>query len=200
MTRQSHTHYVLASMLGAGVFIGAGSLVYAQQGTGGNESTLADLTAEQAMPVPPTPEGKLALGKQVAKQGKQLSHNVSNLLDQSRQAKDVIQMTCLEDKLTQANVNSNNAEQHLGALRQAIQTKDSDRQVHEATVLGVLGRKFNVLQQEAGQCVGQDLYETGKTKVVMTVDAKTPRENAGRPAFPDMPSIPMVPPPSSPIE
>ncbi len=171
----------------------------AQQSVESEDESSAALNHQPAKPLPATPEGKIEMGQQVIKQGRQLSRNVAQLLNQARQDKDVIQSTCLDDKLTQANVSTRNAEQRLEALHQAIQTKDADRQAHEATVLSVLGRKLSVLEQESGQCVGQDLYETGETKVTTTIDPKTPKEKAANPPLPDMPSLPVVPPPVSPV-
>lgn len=188
----------LAAMAGAIVALAVG-LAQAQSGASVAEVPGVSEPAK-AQPIPQSAEGKLELGRRVVKQGRQLSRSVSNLLNEARQDKDVIQMTCLDDKLTQTNVSTRNAEQRLGALQQAIQTKDADRQEHEATVLSVLGRRLTVLEKESGQCVGQDLYETGETKVTMSVDPNTPRENASKPPLPDMPSIPIVPPPSSPID
>lgn len=195
----SKINQMLAVLTGAAAALAVG-LAQAQGGTSATGDVQGVSEPANAHPIPATAEGKLELGRRVVKQGKQLSRSVSNLLNQAREDKDVIQMTCLDDKLTQTNVSTRNAEQRLGALRQAIQTKDLDRQDHEATVLSVLGRRITVLEKESGQCVGQDLYETGETKVTMTVDPNTPRENASKPPLPDMPSIPMVPPPSSPVD
>ncbi|MCB9667317.1 MAG: hypothetical protein H6715_04250 [Myxococcales bacterium] len=199
MSRLPITIKTLAGLFGGLALIAVG-LVEAQPSIGAEVETSAASSNQPATPLPATPEGKIQLGQQVIKQGRQLSRNVAHLLNQARQEKDVIQSTCLDDKLTQANVSTRNAEQRLQALEQAIQTKDADRQAHEATVLSVLGRKLNVLEQESGQCVGQDLYETGETKVTTTIDPKTPKEKAANPPLPDMPSLPVVPPPISPVQ
>jgi hypothetical protein len=92
------------------------------------------------------------------------------MLEEARKESDIIKITCLDDKLTQINVNLRTAESRLDALRKAV---DPDRRIHEYTVLTVLGQKLQVLDQEAHQCVGQAMYETGATKVTTVIDTGT---------------------------
>jgi hypothetical protein len=114
-------------------------------------------------------EDLISQGDAVVRRGNAESQSVRNMLDEARKEADIIKITCLDDKLTQIDVNLRTAETRLDALRQAV---DPDRRVHEYTVLTVLGQKLQVLDQEAHQCVGQAMYETGVTKVVTEVDTR----------------------------
>jgi len=132
--------------------------------------------------------------------GNQLSRRVSASLDSARREQDIIQVTCVNDKLTQVNANLRTAEQRAGNLRAAADSGDQSRANHEYVVLVVLGQKFDVLDRESSQCVGQDIFETGATRVETTIDPASPTENPsvapGGDGFSS--SGPFVPPPASP--
>jgi hypothetical protein len=89
------------------------------------------------------------------------------MLDDARRDADVIRVTCLNDKLTQINANLRTAQVRYASLGRTV---DADQRKHEQTVLAVLGQKLAVLDQEANQCIGQDLYETGPTKIITEID------------------------------
>jgi hypothetical protein len=104
-----------------------------------------------------------------------LSQRVAQMLDDARRDADVIRVTCLNDKLTQINANLRTAQSRHATL---LRTVDIDQRRHELTVLSVLGQKLQVLDQESNQCVGQDLYETGPTKITTEIDTSLlPFEN-----------------------
>ena len=99
--------------------------------------------------------------------GTTLAQTVRRMLEEARKEADIIKITCLDNKLTQIDVNNRTAEARLDALKKAV---DNDRRTHEFTVLTVIGQKLQVLDQEAHQCVGQSMYDTGATKVVTEID------------------------------
>jgi hypothetical protein len=109
-----------------------------------------------------------------------------------------MRVTCLNDKLTQVNANLRTAGARSDSLREAVQMNDDARRNHEFTVMTVLGQKFRTLEQEANQCIGQDIFETGTTRVETTIDPETPEEDPSTVnAFPEIP-VPFIPPPASP--
>jgi len=119
--------------------------------------------------------------------GSVLAQRISAMLEEARREADIIRVTCLNDKLTQVNANMRTAQARMAEFASAT---DPDTRNHEATVLGVLAQKFQVLDDEANRCVGQDIYDTGSTKVQTDIDtAKLP--------FEEEPSLPSAPPPSS---
>ncbi|MBN1654664.1 MAG: hypothetical protein JXA30_12910 [Deltaproteobacteria bacterium] len=112
-------------------------------------------------------EVQIEEGQAVVAYGKNLNERISNMLSEARKESDIIRITCLNDKLTQTNANLRNAQQRLKALTDAV---DRETRNHEYTVLMVLKQKFKTLDQEAGQCVGQDIYEIGQTQVTTEID------------------------------
>jgi hypothetical protein len=103
----------------------------------------------------------------IVTRGTGLSQRVTQMLDDARRDADVIRVTCLNDKLTQINANLRTAQGRYASLQRIV---DAEQRKHELTVLSVLGQKLQVLDQEANQCVGQDLYETGPTKITTEID------------------------------
>lgn len=145
---------------------------------------------------PPTPEELVAQGEGIIRRGMAISKSVRTMLESARKDADIIRITCLDDKLTQINANLRSAETRIDALRKAV---DAELRVHEYTVLSVLGNKLQVLDQEAHQCVGEAMYETGETTVVTEIDTDMlPFEET--PSVPPVvlpPSLPTLPPHAS---
>jgi hypothetical protein len=118
---------------------------------------------------------QLTAANDILNRGAKLSQRVGQLLDEARRDADMIRVTCLNDKLAQVNANLNTAQTRLTAFQKA---SDGDSRNHEFTVLSVLGQKFQALEQGANGCVGQDLYDTGPTKVTTEIETSTqPFEN-----------------------
>jgi hypothetical protein len=145
-----------------------------------------------------TPEEQLAEGERIATRGTQLSRRLQTMLDEARRERDIILVTCLDDKLTQVNANLRTLTQRLESHRQAIDGQDPGRRDHEFTVITVLGQKFDVLEQEANQCLGQDVFETGATRVTSVIDPDVPVEDPVVTPVPTPAPVPFIPPPASP--
>lgn len=142
---------------------------------------------------------QLAEAEKVDKKANQISRRIQAMLAQARRDKDIIRVTCLNDKLTQVDANLRTLQERIGNLQAAVQSSDTDRRDHEYTVITVLAQKFTVLEQEANQCVGQDIFETGATRVVTQISPTTPEENPNQlNKTPGMEEIPFIPPPISP--
>ena len=161
---------------------GAGSTVNAQTtGTTGTTGATGSLRGTNAMSATsstttttsglPQPSAANAAPQEsadaIVQRASNLSQRVSQMLDEARRDADMIRVTCLNDKLTQINANLRTAQGRLASLQKAV---DVDQRNHELTVLTVLGQKMQVLDQESNQCVGQDLYETGPTKVTTEIN------------------------------
>jgi putative NIF3 family GTP cyclohydrolase 1 type 2 len=162
---------------------------------------MATAATGQAEPPPPgqapakkvvNPAEQAATARAVLQRAQVLAQRISQMLEEARREADIIRVTCLNDKLTQVNANMRTAQTRMAAYDNA---SDPEQKNHEATVISVLGQKFQVLDQEANRCVGQDLYETGTTKVQTLIDtAMQPfDENVGTPAPPPPPAVPDVP-------
>jgi len=141
---------------------------------------------------------QLIEGERISAHGTTVSQRVDSMLEEARRERDIIRVTCLNDKLTQLNANLTIAEQRLSSLRQALSAQDSDSADHEFTVMTVLGQKFNVLEQEANQCIGQDIFETGTTQNSTSIDPNAPDEDPTVIPDPPIVEVPFIPPPLSP--
>ncbi len=144
-----------------------------------------------------TPEQQLQEAQQVQQRGTDLSRRVSVMLDEARQERDIIRVTCVNDKLTQVNANLRTVELRLTNLQDAIAAQDASRRNHEFTVIAVLGQKFVVLDREAAQCIGQDIFETGSTRVITEIDPNNPDDDPTVLPDPVEIVIPFIPPPAS---
>lgn len=183
-----HSLRYLVAALGIGIC--AIGVVSAQEGEG------EEIAVRQ--PANLSPADKVAGAQQIVLRGGRLSERVTNLLNEARRDADMIRITCLNDKLTQINANLRSAEARLEALKSAV---DTDLQDHEFTVISVLGQKFTTLDQEANQCVGQEVYETGGSanSVEVNEDQAGGSEDASNPPQPPPPVVVgAVPPPFSP--
>jgi hypothetical protein len=140
----------------------------------------------------PNAAEQAATARATVQRGSSLALRISQMLEEARREADIIRVTCLNDKLTQVNANLRTAQARMTAFETAT---DPDQRSHEATVLGVLGQKFQVLDQEANRCVGQDIYDTGSTKVQTDIDtAYLPfEEDVSTPVAPPPAAIPDLP-------
>jgi hypothetical protein len=145
---------------------------------------------------------QLSAAEQVAEaqateeRGMNVSRRVLAMLDEARRERDIIRVTCLNDKLTQINAHLRTLQSRRENLQDAVDTGDESRRNHEFTVITVIGQHFRTLEQEANACVGQDIFETGTTRVVVDIDPSTPEEDLVV-RDPGQPEVPFIPPPAS---
>ena len=185
MTRVTGKGTMIEAIL-AVLLLSASAGVVAAQATSGSlgaraENVRAPNAAEQA-----------ATARATIQRGSMLAQRITTMLEEARREADIIRVTCLNDKLTQVNANMRTAQARMTAFETAA---DPEQRKHEATVLGVLGQKFQVLDQEANRCVGQDIYDTGSTKVETDIDtAMLPFEtDVSTPVAPTPIAIPGLP-------
>ena len=140
------------------------------------------------------PQERLDEATRIRERGEQISRRLLSQLDEARRERDIIRVTCLNDKLTQVNAHRRSASDRLERLVEADQIGDRERAQHEYTVLTVLGQQFRVLEAEANGCIGQDIFETGTTRVITDIDPETPDEHLRLPVPPAV-VVPAIPPP-----
>jgi hypothetical protein len=159
-------------------------------------ATSGTATPAATQGTPATPQDLIADGESVLRRGGLVSSGVRDMLEDARKDADIIRITCLDDKLTQINANLRSVETRLDALRKAV---DPDRRTHEHTVLTVLAQKLQVLDQEAHQCVGEAMYETGQTKILTEIDTDMIpfEETPSTPPVIAPPTLPTLPPPTT---
>ncbi len=187
------TRYAVTLALAA--LLAGGGIALAQDRSGSSPEDDASADVERRANL--TGPEQLAEAERIETRANQISRRVQQMLDEARRERDILRVTCLNDKLTQINANARTTSTRGDALREAVQMNDDARRDHEFTVLTVLGQKFRTLEQEANQCVGQDIFETGTTRVETSIDPATPDEDTSAVlSYPEVP-VPFIPPPAS---
>jgi hypothetical protein len=181
------------------ISLGGLGLAVAQSGDGANADDAggeeeAGMDVERRANL--TPEQQRLEAEEIVTKGNNVSRQVASMLDEARQERDIIRVTCLNDKLTQINANLRTATTRAEALDDAVEAQDAPRRNHEFTVLTVIAQKIQTLEREAQQCIGEDIFETGATTVETTVDDDTPVDPDELPEQPV--PVPVLPPPVSP--
>ena len=144
-----------------------------------------------------TAADQVAEAQRILGNGQSLSVRVQGMLDQSRREGDVLRVTCLDDKLTQVNAHVRTLGDRVEALQEAVRLADEARRNHEYTVIIVLGQNLVVLDRSASECIGQDMYETGTTRVVTTIDPNTPDIDPTDLVIVHTEGVPFIPSPAS---
>lgn len=197
MTGSSRIRRALLA-LGLLALLAGGGFAFAQQGEfdapvdQGEEGEVA-VRQREAL----SPQEQVEEANKIQDRAVQSSRRLQAMLDEARRDGDIIRVTCINDKLTQVNANLRTLQQRVDSLTAAVDGGDANRGGHEYTVITVLAQKFQVLDQEANQCVGQDVFETGATKVETAVDPATPDEDPGVLHEPPEVEAPFIPPPAS---
>jgi hypothetical protein len=102
---------------------------------------------------------------------------VQTMLGAARRERDIIKVTCLNDKLTQIDVNSRTAHDRLTALREAVDRNDDGARNHEFTILTVLKQKIDTLSLEADQCAGIEGDVFGRPQLQVIIDPNITTED-----------------------
>lgn len=110
---------------------------------------------------------QLTAAQDVVSRAERLSTRIATMVSQAQRDKDIMRVECLDDKLAQVNANLRTARARLSVLEAQ---RDPQMRAQAVTVLQVLEQKFQVLDQEASQCIGQNIFETGSTKLQTDID------------------------------
>lgn len=118
-----------------------------------------------------------------------------DLLQQARAAKDIVQMNCVNEKLTQIKGLLRLSEQASVLMFDAMAKGTEDVVNHEFSKIAVAHQKSMLLRAEAEQCVGELSIYTGDTEVTVEIDETIPVTDPTQPIPP--PPGPDVPPVAS---
>ena len=122
---------------------------------------------------------------------------IQGLQEEAKRQKDIIRLNCVTDKLVQARVNANIAEQSMASLQEGVAKNDEGSETHEFTRLTIVNQKVTVLGAEAENCIGEDLSFVGATRVDIEIDPNIPQYD---PTTPGSPFIDITrPPEASPV-
>ncbi|MBX7196232.1 MAG: hypothetical protein K1X94_29520 [Sandaracinaceae bacterium] len=177
--------------------LAVGGIAFAQNADGTEDQGAEEAAMQVRRAADMTPADQVAEGQRLLSNGQSLSSRVQGMLDQSRREGDVLRVTCLDDKLTQVNAHVRTLSDRVEALQEAVRVADEARRNHEYTVIIVLGQNLVVLDRAASECIGQDMYDTGTTRVVTTIDPSTPDINPTDLVIVPSEGVPFIPSPAS---
>jgi hypothetical protein len=153
-----------------------GGVAWAQQPAAtstGAQAPAVELSVKQKAEL--TPQETVAQARDYQQQMATVIHGIQGLQETARRQKDIIKLNCVTDKLIQAKVNANIADQASASLQDNVARGDDAGRQHEFTRLTILNQKVQVLRTEAENCIGEDLSFVGAARVDVETDPSIPR-------------------------
>jgi hypothetical protein len=114
----------------------------------------------------------------------QVVKRIQSLQEEAKRQKDIIRLNCVTDKLVQARVNMNIADQSMATLQESVAKNDEGAETHEFTRLTIVNQKLTVLGAEAENCIGEDLSFVGATRIDIEIDPNIPQYDPTTPGSP----------------
>ena len=99
-----------------------------------------------------------------------IANRIQGLLAQARRERDLIKVTCLNDKLTQINVSIRSFEERMTQHEEAARASNGERRDHHYRIMVILAQRARVLRSEAESCVGETDVVFGETEVTTEID------------------------------
>jgi hypothetical protein len=144
----------------------------------------------------PDPE-KLKRSQEYLVQMRQALRSILGKLEEARDAKDVVKLNCINEKLTNIKGLLRISEQADIALQEAVAKREQQTAEHEFSKLTIARQKVEQLRAEAEQCVGMLAFETGPTEVTVEEPQDLPQLDPTQ--TPPPPPVVNRPPPASPV-
>lgn len=155
--------------------------------------TLADVDVANAQSLS-TPE-KQARAEKMLGEMRDALRRVTEILGEARTSKDIVQLNCVNEKLTQVKGLLRISEDASVKMYDAVASATQDVINHEFTKISVAHQKTVILRAEAEQCVGELSVYTGETEVTVEIDPDISDRDPTQPDAP--PPGPEVPPVAS---
>jgi len=102
---------------------------------------------------------------------------IEQLAQIARRSKDIIRLNCVNDKLIQARGHLNLAEGAARKFREALSRRDEEARQHEFSRLTIVHQKMLAINQEAENCVGEELSYVADTMVEFSIDPSITQED-----------------------
>jgi len=180
----------LASIGLSFLILGGLSVAFAQSPTNSSAPTAAAQPAVGSEVV--GPQQMRAQAQSFLPQMDQSAQTVRRQLEQSREARDVVKVLCLNDKLNQIDVAIRAARDRIPVLMAALDKNETENSRHEFAVLQVLRERVRTLVQESNQCIGEEAGFVGESKVIVSIDPGIPSNDPT--LFPSDTGVIFVPP------
>lgn len=133
----------------------------------------------------PTAEKK-STAEQMLREQRSAVVRGTDLLSEARSKNDIIQLNCVNEKLTQLKGLLKLSENASLAMYEAIAATSQDEINHQYTKIVVAHQKSGSLKAEAEQCVGELSVYSGQTEVEVEIDSTITSAD---------PTLPILPPP-----
>lgn len=164
------------------------SVAFAQSATSNATATVQTTQTPDAL----SPQQMRTQAQTFLPQMDQSAQTVRRQLEQSREARDVVKVLCLNDKLNQIDVAIRAARDRVPLLMSALDKNDAENSRHEFAVLQVLRDRVRTLVQESNQCIGEEAGFVGESKVIVSIDPGIPSND--QTLFPSETNTIFVPP------
>jgi len=169
MRRLSNKFYVVGAVAAVVVSSVLGD-VSAQKSTPAAEDTgigrSGDSIGEEKM----TREQKVAWVEEQVAAAQHIYQRVESMLVQAKKEKDSIKISCLQDKLTQLEVNLQGIEERRMLFEDAIANDDAGDADQQFTILGIYISRVQSLMAEAENCIGEGDVVIGDADTTLTID------------------------------
>ena len=143
---------------------------------------------------------QLSQAEQILTRARELRETLISRIDAANGRSDIVMVDCLTPLLTQIEGNLVSAEQRLRSLRLVSESGDQAAISHEGTMLSVLGQRFQLIESDMNQCLGDTDITAGDDTVTVEVTVTLPDEDVSAPIpAPPAPPVPFIPPPLSPV-
>ncbi len=111
-----------------------------------------------------------ALQERIVEQARTISH----MLRAARQAEDVVRRLCLDDKLNQIDIASQNATDSLEAMKAAAKVGEDIQARRDYFVVRSLAETAEAVAEEANQCIGGGAEPIKGASLNVTMDPEIP--------------------------
>ena len=123
----------------------------------------------------------LKRGKALMAANQVVKGSIERMLADAQRDGAIVRTSCLIAKLTEVKTHNGMAEKRFQAVKEAH--NDAKRK-HELNVLKVIGERVALLETEAQQCIGENVFQTGTTRVQTDLDPVTAPNDAVPPGMP----------------
>ncbi len=136
--------------------------------------------------------------ERIVQHARELRSTLETRLDAATRRSDIVMVDCLTPLRTQLEATLGSAEQRARAIR-LLANSEGGAAAHEFTMLSVLGQRFQIIEADMNQCLGDSDITTGDDQLTVEVTIDIPPEDptAVQPPPPDL-VVPFIPPPLSP--
>lgn len=154
-----------------------GAVAVAQNGGGaGNAAAVAQLAEDDTLDQPSKIplEEKKARAEAMVTDIRAAQARATEILAEANSANDVVQLNCIQEKLTQIKGLVTIANSASQRMFEGIGSRNDDVINQEFTKIAVAHQKAQTLRAEADQCVGEKAIYTGETNIEVETDPNLP--------------------------